>query len=207
MAGLLNTADQGTPPAAPAAQMPAGPESDMGTGPEAGGEEGSNVSPEEQKQYDQFVGNGMKLIFNKQGVQNILKAIKGDGKPVDGLANALVMVVTRLEDSAEQAGQKISPDVVMHGGVELLEQLADLAQKAGVHDFSKKELDGALYRAMDLYRERRQQQGKLPVDQLKGDFQQMQQAEQQGTLENDLPGITQFAQNAPAPDKKAPKGK
>lgn len=164
-------------------------------GSDDGGE--ANVTPEEQQQYDQFVANGMQLLYNKKAMPQLLQMIAGDGDPVEGLANALVMVVTRLEDSAGEQGTQLSPDVMMHGGTELLEQMADLAEKGGVHEFDEKEMESALYMAMDMYRSTRQQQGKLPEDQLKADMQQLVQADQAGELDQIIPGIDQYAKKMP----------
>lgn len=186
MAGLLNATPSASAPAAaptqPAAAKPA----------EAGDE--SNVSPEEQTQYDEFVTNGMSLLHNEKGLSALLQSIQGDGNPVEGLANTVASVVIRVEDSAQQQGAEISGDVLMHGGTELLEQAAELAQEAGIHDFSDDDLESALYLAMDIYRTTRQQQGKLPTEQLGQDMQELQAAEQDGSLEKAIPGLTKYAQ-------------
>lgn len=163
-------------------------------------EAATNVTPEEQEQYNQFVTNGMQAMYDEKSLPQMLQAIQGDGNPVEGLANALVMLVTRLEDSAEQAGQKISGDVMLHGGTELLEQMADLSKEAGMHDFNKQELEEALYTAMDLYRGFRQEQGKLEPEPYVQDIQALQAAEESGNVDDVMPGLTEFA-------KKMPKGK
>lgn len=160
----------------------------------------SNVTPEEQAQYDQFVGNGMKMLYNKDAGAQIFETLRGDGNPVEGLANALVMLVIRLQDSAEKEGQQISPDAMFHGATELLGLMAEIAEKAGIHKFTDKDKENALYLALDQYRSTRQQQGRLPEDQLKADMQDILRAEQQGTLEDVLPGVTEFAKNAPKPE-------
>jgi hypothetical protein len=41
--------------------------------------------------------------------------------------------------------------VIFHGGAELMEQLADIAQAANIHDFSDDEMTGAANRAALLY--------------------------------------------------------
>ena len=151
--------------------------------------EAPNVSPEEQKQYDDFVGNGMSMLYAENGLPQIIEALKGDGDPVEGLANALVMLVMRLEDSAAEAGEEISGDVMYHGSVELLEQMIEIAEEAGIHEFSAQDQENALYLALDQYRITRQQQGKLPEETLRADMQQLVDAEQSGNLEEMLPGI------------------
>jgi len=167
-------------------------------------EEGSNVSPEEQAQYERFVTNGMKLLYNKQAMPQLIESIRGAGNPIEGLANTLVMIVMRLEDTAGEAGEQISPDVLMHGGTELLEQMVDLAEKAGLPDFDESQIETALYLALDTYRGQRQQQGRLPEDQLAADMQELSRADQAGELEQLLPGIEEYAKNAPTPEQAGP---
>lgn len=162
----------------------------------ATGEEESNVTPEEQAQYDEFVANGMNLIYDEKGLQQTLESLEGDGSPIEGLASTLIGVVSRLEDSAEEAGTPISGDVVYHGGVELLEQLAEMSSKAKLHDYSEEDMESALFMALDQYRQMRQQQGKLPEDELKADFNSILQAEQAGNLDQALPGIEEYAARA-----------
>lgn len=156
-------------------------------------EDESNVAPEEQAQYDTFVKNGMRLIYNEQGLPKMVETLAGDGDPVEGLANALVTVVSRLEDSAKQSGVELSPDAKFHGAAELLEQMAELSEKAGIHQFTEQEMESALYTAFDQYRQLKQQQGTLDVEGLKQDAAELAAADQAGTTEEMLPGISEFA--------------
>lgn len=169
-------------------------------GQDRGAEQSANVTAEEQSSYDRFVTNGMQMLYNPQALPQLLESVRGDGNPIQGLANALVTLVTRLEDSAEQAGDQVSGDVMLHGGTELLEQMVELAEEAGVHKFTDEEIESALYLAMDTYRTTRQQQGRLPEEQLAADMQQLVQADVAGELEQLLPGIGKYAEKAPKPD-------
>jgi len=160
----------------------------------------SNVTPEEQAQYQQFVENGAKMLYSDNVLPKLLESLQGDGSPVEGLANALSTIVMRLEDSAEQSGQPLSGDVMMHGSTELLGLMVEVAEAAGVHKFEDKEEEAALFQAFDQYRVTRQQQGKLPEDQLKADMNQLLQAEQSGNVDDVLPGISEYAKSAPKPE-------
>ena len=79
----------------------------------------------------------------------------------------------------------------MHAGQEILEQLADIAEAANIHDFQEEELEGAFYRATDLYRI---SSSRVDPESLSQEFGQVQQADQQGTLGQLLPGIEQRMQ-------------
>ncbi len=153
-----------------------------------------NASKEEQAQYDEFVTNAMSLMNDEKGLQGLLKAIGGDDNPVEGLANVVASIVMRVEDSADKSGTKISGDVLIHGGAEILEQVADLAEQAGVHEFTEEELESATYMAMDIYRDARQSQGKLDQGAFGQDLKELQAAEADGSLEQQVPGITEHSQ-------------
>lgn len=179
MAGLLN--GQPTPVDAAAPTM-------------MGGEQGEEVTPEEQAQYDAFVKNGFKIIYTGGTVSpEILKALDGDGDPKAGLASVTVMVVSRLVKSADEAGQEISADVVLHGGAEILADLADVQKEAGIADLSDDEQEGAFYKAVDMYRDMEQKTGGIDEAGLEEDFRSMMEANENGALDSVVPGATEAA--------------
>lgn len=152
------------------------------------------ASPEEQAQYEQFVTNGMNMMYDQQGLPTILQSLSGAGSPVEGLANTLAMMVMRLEDSAADAGQEISGDAMYAGVTEqILPLLVELADAGGVHEYKEEEVDAALFQALDIYRSTRQQAGQLDEEALQGDMAMLMQAEQDGTIGEVLPGIDKFA--------------
>jgi hypothetical protein len=138
-----------------------------------------NVSPEEQAAYDEFVSNGMHLIYRGEGDQvevnpAVLDQLRGKwddvkpslgqipddekpldpASPIDNLAVTTVALVLALEASAAQSTDgkgRVDPAVVFHGGAELMEQLADIADAAKIHDFTEDEMTGAANRAALLY--------------------------------------------------------
>lgn len=170
--GIAAAPPQDAPAAAPGDQQPQdqAQASSQDDGPEP------NVTPEEQAQYDQFVGNGMKLVYRGEG-QNVevnpavLEQLRGhwdsvkpslgeipqeekplDPKnPSDNLAVATVALVLALEASAASQKKQVDPSVLFHGATELMEQLADIADAASIHNFTTDELTGAANRAAMLY--------------------------------------------------------
>ncbi len=149
--------------------------------------EGEQASPEEQQQYDMFVNNAYQMLYDDKVLPGVLKSLQGNGDPKEGLANTAAMVVMRVEESAKQNGREISPDVLYHGGTEILESLAETAEAAGLHEYSEDELEGALYRALDIYREMKG--GQLNRDAIQQDFAAIVQADQQGNLTDMLPQL------------------
>lgn len=100
----------------------------------------ANATPQQQAQYEQFVKNGMRLIYGKKSVPQIVKSLDGNGDPVAGLTNTVTAVVLRLTESAKKAGKPLSPEVVLYGAGELLEQLADFSEQSGGHKYDDEQL-------------------------------------------------------------------
>lgn len=153
-------------------------------------EETPNVSPEEQAQYDQFVDNCYKMIYSAQGFPKIMERLTASNNPIEGLATAVSSVVFRAADSARKAGFDISPDVLFHGGFEVLNDLADTARKVGVHEYTDQEVQDAWYAGLDMYL--KQDPGQQ--QQAQADLQQLIEADKAGQLDQLVPGATQAAQ-------------
>jgi hypothetical protein len=151
-------------------------------------EEQSNVAPEEQQAYDKFVGNAYRLMYDDKVMPQVVEALKGDGQPVEGLANAATMVATRLFDAAEQEGEQIPDDVKYHGAVEIIEDLANLQKEAGIADLDEKQIEEAVYRALDIYKSTQEQRGTLDKEGYQQDFQEIQQMAQSGELDSFVNG-------------------
>ncbi len=190
--GLLTQQPGAAPGGAPGpvqgAPAPAGGAASPAQG--DGGEQ-PNVSPAEQQVYEQFVNNAFSAIYDEKSLPSIIESLKGDGNPVEGLANTAVGVVVRVQDSAEQAGQALPPEVVFQAGAEILEDLADLAEKAGVHDFTPEELEGATFQAMDLYRELKGGADGAALQGAKEDFNKIVAIDQAGRLDEAVPGLSE----------------
>lgn len=154
-----------------------------------------NVTPEEQAQYEQFVNNGLEVIYGgdekgEPGARpDILARLKESSDPVENLANTAVWLTTMLETSAEQGNARLDDAVVFHGGRALLEELAEVAQAAAIHDYQPKEMEAAWYRGLDLYRETATDQGRIDPAALKEQFAAIEQADRQGQMDELLPQL------------------
>lgn len=171
-------------------------------------EDEGNVSPEEQAQYDQFVAQGMKLYNDPKVMPSILGMIEGDGDPVNGLASATATIVVRLVQSMKGLPTKMSGDVIYHGGVELLEQLADVGAVTKLHDFTPEEMQQAELRAVDMVRDMLTKSGDIDNEAVMQDFNALVEADKAGTLDEVLPGISEAPaegeeEDEPMPDDEA----
>lgn len=174
------------------------PKHDMAEGEDTGDEQEPqpNVSPEEQAQYDMVVRNALKIIYpeGEEGAQptvspQVLKGLSGSKEPVMNLATTAVTIVTGLRDSAKKAGQPIADDVLFHAGVAIIEELAEVAEAAKIHDYSDKDEEHALYLALDMYRSAGEQSGDVDKEALTQQWGQIVEADKQGRVGDVLPGI------------------
>jgi hypothetical protein len=160
---------------------------------EMGEELESNVSPEEQQQYEGFVHAGMDLIYSGEQAKvmpEILEALKPASEPatekgsppVLALANTAVQVVQRVDTAGFEAEAPVADDVLYHAAQEIIEQLAEVAEAAGIHEYTEEELSGALFQAVDLYRPIAIELGRTTEETLKGQFAEIDQADKAGKL-------------------------
>ena len=166
-------------------RTPATPEDDQR------GEAVPNVSEEEQAAKDAFVTKAWDLTYDEDRFPTVMESVYGAGDPVTGLASTTALLVSRLYDGAVKAGQPISPDIMLHGGIEILEDLAETAGRAKLHDFTPQELEAATLRAMDMTRDMLTQAGHIDPRVLQQEFGQLVQADRAGKLGELLPGIEQ----------------
>lgn len=166
------------------------------------------VTPEEQAEYDQFVNNGLELIYPQgergqmskavqahlQGqyepeIQQIFQQIEpplNPASPIDNIAATSALIVVYLEDTAEQAGKQLDDGVVYHGGSEIVQVLANDGESAGFFSVEEKDIENAFYRAVDVYRNI---SPRVDQDALAGEFGQIVEADKAGQLDKALPGI------------------
>ena len=155
------------------------------------------ASPEEQAQYNQFVGRAMELIYNEKMFPQVVEMLRGgsnDGQdqqgsgvsgPAHGLANATAMIIARVYKAATDAGANLSPDVVFHGGTEIFGQLAEISDKAGISDYAndRDKLEGAYFLAVDTAMQQLRKAGVVDEASAKQALQQLQQVDAKGELE------------------------
>lgn len=170
----------------------------------AGG--GEAATPEEQQQYDQFVDNAYKLIYDEKTQKTVLDAIMSGGDPVNGLANTAATIVMQVEQSAEAGGVELAEGVVYNAGVEVVEDLASFAKAAGAHDFTEQEVEAAWFRGLDIYRELKASAGGLDQDRYQKELAQLIQADKSGQLEQQMPQLTQAAAQQQAGPAAPPAG-
>lgn len=158
--------------------------------------QGNEASPEEQAIYDQVVNNALEVIYPKDEsdlAPAIREALSAGDDPIMNLAMAAVSVVMGLVQSAKAAGQKIPGEVLFNAGSEIIELLAEAAEAFKIYDYSEEDMERALYRALDIYREQATASGDLDPETLKQDFADLKAADDAGQLDQVLPGAVEYA--------------
>lgn len=197
MQGLLAQDQQpqgGSPQGSPQSAAPA-PQDDSRY--EASDQDGQQASPEEQAQYEQAMVNAQKLIYtpDNQPQPGILDALKsaqeeqpGDAQgkslspPVSALSHVAVMVVSKLDDSAREAGQPLTNDVLREVGGDVISMLADVAAATGIYDYTEENIQGATVAAYDMYRDKAIADGRTSEDELNQEWEGLLQADKEGRL-------------------------
>jgi len=108
---------------------------------------------DDQAAYNSLVGNAANVLYNPDVMPGILRAVQMAPNPVEGMAAAIANVLTRLEDSAAEAGQEFSPKVRAGASKEIAEMIAELAgpKGAGIHEYTQEELGNAFQMASANY--------------------------------------------------------
>lgn len=160
-----------------------------------------NVTPEEQAEFDMAWNNALEIMYPKgeeaQVEPSILQALKAPpaqddkgGRPeIMALANAAVTIVGKLDDSAREAGKPITDEVLVEIGKDTVEELGEIARAAKIYDYTPEDLTGAFVLAVDMYRPKAIADGRTSEDTLKGQFDEINQAEAAGKLGDVLPGV------------------
>lgn len=140
------------------------------------------ATPEQQAEYNKFVGFGMRLIFDEKVSMDAIETLMNAGNKVHGAAQVLASVVTRLYTSQVKQGQEPDPSIVLNGSWELLDNVIQLAMAAGMEDFSDDEREGAFYMAADLFRANLAKAGLLDENVVQQDVASLRAMEDSGQL-------------------------
>lgn len=112
---LNDLAQQGAQPDMPADQPP-----------EQGGQQ--PATPEQQAQFDMLLGRARQVMG--ETAEEWMQALKLN--PVSAAVNFGTQTLRHLAQQSEQAGQPVDPAVLIHAGVQLVKDVAGVANEAGV---------------------------------------------------------------------------
>lgn len=130
----------------------------------------SNVSPEEQAMYDNFVGAALHQIWqDDMSHQAIMRKMKDEGPGNIGKAigHTAAMLCRSIEGGLKRAGREIPEDVLFAGAQEVVENLIEMADAAGMIPEEKKEtiFEEAVLEGTKAYADAKQADGEVTPEQ------------------------------------------
>ncbi|MCP4607756.1 MAG: hypothetical protein GY845_03425 [Planctomycetes bacterium] len=141
--------------------------------------EASMTKPEaasdKQEIFDMFIINGMELIYDEKQAKSMLPRIADSEDPVKAMAELLVDIVTRITRSAQQAGKKIPPEVVLHGGNFLFAEMLKVFEAAGMAPLTEEQKTAVWQMASSIYINQAVQSGEITEQELMALSQQVEQ--------------------------------
>lgn len=160
--------EQMTPPT-PAAQAMGGPRE-------------ANATPEQQAAYNKFVGSALLHVFGDEKVMGKILGQIGDD-PVQDVGRTAANIGFVVLKKAQAAGETIPPEVILHGGQELVAVLAELAQAGKRIEMTPEDIEKAYYVAADTFRQMMQGEGGIDPETAAGDIEALRQMEESGELD------------------------
>lgn len=167
-----------------APQMAAAPEVMPETIPDGG----EMASPEEQELYNHFVAKSQMLIYSDKVTDDFLAEMAQAKDPIVTLGNFAGLIAFRVVSSAKEAGSELQGEIVLSGGAEIVEALTELAEEAKAATLDESQMEGALFAAVDKYRELLGSVGGVDQAEAASDMQLFSEAERSGRLEQMIAG-------------------
>ncbi|MGZ5581795.1 MAG: hypothetical protein ACXWG8_00325 [Usitatibacter sp.] len=171
--------DQNEPPETPGEKPDA---EDQAEGPETddGGDEQSNVTPEEQQQYDTVVVAALSFLYADGATKMVVQKLKDESQGPGGLAKAIghtcAMILISVKRALAQKGKQVPPDVMFGAGKEVIAEIITIAEKAGLAKQGDEQLlKTSAFEAVKAYGDAELQSGELGPQQRQEAQQEMAQ--------------------------------
>lgn len=205
MAGLfedkITTQDQGMPPQQPGTTGQALP----GNQPATAGQL-IKATPDQQRIYDMYVGNGLILIHDKGSRNNIINMLKR-GKPVDAVAETTLQVMARVDASAESQGMRVPDEVKLHGGNEIMGEIIMIGEAAkAIPKMKDEEREAAFRIAVGRYMQSAYRQGKISSRDLISAADKVAASRPELNLERDATELAPYIKKSARPMPAGPGG-
>ena len=171
--------------------------------------DGESASPNEQSQYDDLVTGGMTLLYKDANATVMLgKKLQSDAKETNvstAIGRQAAIIMLSIVRGLKQQGLVPDPDVVLNAGVEILAEIAEIAQTIpGLlpNEQYDKVIQEASYEASRYYGEKELEAGEITPE---------MQKEAQGVVAANLPkdkgslaGMSQQQPQPPQPPAQGP---
>jgi hypothetical protein len=147
-----------------------------------GGPQRANATPEQQEAYNRFVGQALLHVFGDEKVMTKILDQIGDD-PVQDVGRTAANIGFVVLKKAEAAGETVPPEVILHGGQEIVGVLAEMAKAGKRIEMTPDDIEKAYYVAADIFRQMMQGEGGIDPETAAGDIEALRQMEESGELE------------------------
>jgi hypothetical protein len=168
--------------------------------PEYGDDQPTNVSPEEQKQYDATVVAAMSFLYSKGSTKMVVQKLSDESKPPGSLAKAVghtaAMILLSIKRAVGKKGGQLSKDVIFAAGQEVIAEILTIAENAGLGKADDMELvKNSMFEAVKAYGDAELRSGELGKDERAQA--QREYAQLRGDSQGASPGLVNGAAQAP----------
>jgi hypothetical protein len=136
------------------------------TAPAATQEPAGSSQPPDQKEIDIFVANGIKIVHNPKASDQLISQIVKAAKPVEAIADATIIIVGKLEQSATAAGKKPSLTTLAYGANVIMGEIITSAEAAGMPKLNDEQKYMAFSLAVGKYLEDAVKTGKMTEEEV-----------------------------------------
>jgi hypothetical protein len=172
------------------------PQSQEGEVAEEDIEEGDPVFDQEQMQYNDIVTAGMSMLYERpELVAEIAKKMQGEmqsQRPDVVIGKQAATIMLSLVRGLKQQELQPDPDVVLNAGMEILAEIIEIAERAGlVKPDDEQLLQDAAFEATGYFGDQEMKDGSITPE-MQAEARKMVEAEQQGQppLPDSLMGMT-----------------
>ncbi len=124
------------------------------------------IDPKAQEQYDVFMANGINILHDEKVSDQIIDQVVKSPDPIEAIARATVDLIMRLEQSATAEGIQIDNNVKTQAANQLMGEIMNLAEIAGMEPLSEEERYKAFSTAVSIYLDESVKNGTITPEQL-----------------------------------------
>lgn len=136
----------------------------------------------EQAAYNKFVGFSMMMLYSDKFLAQAIEMLKDDEPVRQSVAKIASMLALRAFVAAKEQDFELPAAAVLHGGAEIVELVAEVAEAAGLPPMTPDEIEAAWYLAADLFRSGIEGRGLLNTEAVAEDMEHFRKMDEAGEL-------------------------
>jgi len=109
-------------------------------------------SPNIQDDVKRFVAAGMLMLYDDKAMKSAEKSLKDGMNTIEDMARIGNQIAFRIYSQAAEGGTQIDPEVVLTGGLQLMQEIGDFAREVGA-EVSDEDIETAYVSAADKFRQ------------------------------------------------------